>query len=648
MADSFAVSRGWPDGRTLLAMQTAARAWWPGGNTVVQVLNSPAARWALLGVASLLGALIVSYLVPPIVALLREARAALAILRRQLGAWADRVTGGRWEAFWAARGTEPREPVLAGLARIDRTAGTLGHEQIRTLEELDRRLTDQMRLLRAAAAPDPVPIVATRERITRSIAAAGLGLVTALIVMTLLFGLANAALLNIFFREMLGARPILPTFSEALQIGHFLAFLFFMGEVASGVLIYSFGPDDEEPLEGEPVRRRTGTDKFFQGVGWFLLAALASVELWAYATLSDRLNLPAQLRIAPDSPFYQFGRFFFAFFGVGLTGALSACGHKLSATFHRRARAKVERRLLRALERKDDTIVDHVERVRAGVVAINEAAGEMPTAVAQSFHDALGLSQLYPGSPSAVHAAAVQTLSSTEPPKATALMAPGLMPPGPPPARTRSQVLGDLAVDLLIMVVLCTMTALTLLEAFHWVAGPLTPMRSMMAISLGVALPTAAVGLGVLMRNALARLRYASVVERMLAEPRGRRTYGLILIGATGIVALLFALLTVDIPFLGSSMALDVLLGLAQAAVLVALGGFVDAGAVAIVHAGFLAWLASVRCVAVCGAGVARVISVCCIIAEYGARFLAIPGDVIRSAFGRSARAVPPLATPQR
>src|SRR2546423_1022229 len=444
--------------------------------TVEQFWTSPAIRWVLWTAGVIVVALAASYLVPPFVSLLREARTEFATLRARVSTWAERVTGGRWNAFWDRSCREPMEPVLAGLARIEDAARTMGTEEVATLERLDAHLSEQMRLLRAAAAPNPIPTANDRARITRVIAAGGIGSLFGLALLALALGGINAALLSEFLREFIGVRSPIPTLFPELQMGHVLAVLFFVLEVASGWLIHRYGPDEQDEIEGEPRRPRSFATRFFFVASWGLLVSLGLIELIAYAVLSDRLNIPAQLRITSDSPFFGLTRFFFAGFGVALTAALAGIGHAAAETMQKLRHARVERRLLRALERRDDLVASNVERVRRDVTAIRDAAKGLPDNVAQSFQERLGLKHRYPGVPLALYAATVQTIASTEPSAVATMVAPDFERPPAPPVRTGTHVIADMGVQLAILVVLLVVSILTAMQTVAWLGSRTGPL----------------------------------------------------------------------------------------------------------------------------------------------------------------------------
>ena len=611
----------------------------------MQLWNSPAFRWGLWVLAIIAGALVVSFVVPPLIAVLRDGRATLASGRARVAAWAKSVVSPLWTNFWLARESEPREPVLAGLKRIDSAALSLGSDQVAALRALDERLSGHVQLLSRAVAPK-MPVGQDRERITRALASGSFMKIIWLMFISFALGLTNAALLNVFFREFLGTRAPIPSLFPSLQIGHVIAALLFLAELATGVFIYWFGPETQDETEDLAPRPRTAAHRFYYVGAWGALAFLAILELVAYAVLSDRLDIPAQLKMSPNGPMYPFVRYFFATFGLALTIILSAIGHALAETFAERKRATAERRLLRAVEKREETIVSNVQRVRDSLKAISELARGLPVAVAQSFQEALQLDQPYAGAPLALYAGTVKVLASTDPSGASGFVAADGRPLSPPPVRVRPQIVGDIALNLVVIAVLGIVTWLTTMEVAVWLGRRDNSVSATLALAAGLFLPAAALALGFALRNALSRLRYASTVEQTLLEPRARRLFGVtVAVGAVAI-CLLLALLADYVGVLGQASSLNLLLGFTQGAVLVALGGFLDAGLVALTYVALLFWMAMVQGGSLILIALSQIVDALGVIVEYALRLLAVPGDVLRSIRSRARRGGERLATP--
>jgi hypothetical protein len=596
---------------------------------LTQLENLHVLEWTLWALAIIVGALVVSFLVPPLVGILRDMRDTLSRMRRMVAAWAREIGVPLWDNFWLRRERDPREPVLAGLNRVNLAARNLGVEQVASLRQLDESLDSHVRFLSRAITPEPVSDV-DRERMTRALVSGGVLKLLFLGLISIAVGLTNAALLNVFFREFLGTRSPVPTLFPGLQIGHVIAALLFLLELSTGVLIYWFGPDAHDDVGDVKVQHRSAPHRVYYAGAWGGFVFFALVELVAYAVLSDRLSIPQQLQIPVTSVMYPLMRYFFATFGLALTILLSALGHELAETFAQRKRASVERGFLRAMEKRDESIVRNVQRVRQAMQAITELAGGLPKDVSTSFQKELQLLQPFPGAPLALYGGTVKVLASTDPKGASTLAVAGLPSPEPPPIRDRTQIVGDLAINLTLLAVLGVVTWLTSGEIVRWLTSESSPVPMAMAQATGLFVPAGAIALGFAARNGLAKLRYASLVEQTLVEPRAKRVYGLLVAaGAVGVCVLL-GTLTFEVGVLGQGLFLNVLLGLTQGAVLVGLGGFLDSALVSLFDAVLLLWIGIVQVFALVLEGLAHVVSAVLLVVEFLLRLIAVPGDVLR------------------
>ena len=168
---------------------------------MTQTLNNiPAIQWALIALGIIVAALIVSFVVPPIIGILRDIRSALSALSDRVAKWAREIVVPLWDAFWRRRKRDPREPVLAGLNRVNQAARTLGADQVASLRQLDENLEGHVRLLSRVVTPE-APSAVDRERMTRVLVSGGIMKLVFLSVVSIAVGITNAALLNVFFRE---------------------------------------------------------------------------------------------------------------------------------------------------------------------------------------------------------------------------------------------------------------------------------------------------------------------------------------------------------------------------------------------------------------------------------------------------------------
>ncbi len=226
--------------------------------------------------------------------------------------------------------------------------------------------------------------------------------------------------------------------------------------------------------------------------------------------------------------------------------------------------------------------------------------------------------------------------STTQASASTALSIAGLQSSEPPPIRDRTQIVGDLVINLTLLAVLGIVTWLTAEEIVSWLRSGSTPVPLPMARATGLFVPAGAIALGFAARNALAGLRYSSAVQQAFTEPRARRVFGLLIAaGAIGVCVLL-ATLTYDIGIMGTGFLLNIMLGLTQGAVLVGLGGFLDGALVALSDAVLLVWLGAIQVFALILEALAHVAGALVLVVEYALLLIAVPGDVIRSPWRRT------------
>jgi hypothetical protein len=591
--------------------------------------------WSLWVAAAVLTAVVLSHLSPRLIAIFRDLAQTLADARIALTKKMEEFVAPRWQAFWHRRTREPLEPVLAGLARINRAAANLGQAQIARLAEHDNELAGRLDSLKSAAAPRP-PDIDDRQRITRSIASGGIGKLFVLAFFAIVVGATNAALLNVFFREFLGTRSPIPTLLPSLQLGHVLAALFFLIEIGTGVFIHAYGA---EKVSGEAsiVRTaRTDAHRFYYAGAWGALAFLALVELFAYAVLSDRLEITRQLSIASDSPMFPIARFFFATFGLALTLILSAIGHSFAEAVEHWKRARVERQLVRALERRDESIVRNVQQVRESLDGIAKTAAALPPSTAESFSNHLHLRDPFPGAPTALYLGTMQVLGDVEP-EARALVTTNTSVLTPR-IRTSTQVIADIAVGLVALAAVATAAVLVASQSIAWLVAT-AGFSSRLSLGLGLFMPAAGLALGTLARNALKGMRFASTAEQLYDHPNTRTAYGWIMVFGVLALALSSGVLTASAM---NNAVLGTMAGSIPMLVLCLLAGMLDRSLVSLGHSAYLSWLASVRVMTFAMIAVSHLLTWMGVAVQYVLRLLAVPGDAIRSLFSK--RPVPASA----
>jgi hypothetical protein len=159
--------------------------------------------------------------------------------------------------------------------------------------------------------------------------------------------------------------------------------------------------------------------------------------------------------------------------------------------------------------------------------------------------------------------------------------------------------------------------------------GRPAPMWEVIAWTAGFAAPLTLIGLGALGWNLARGLRYANPAAAALPERRGQAVlWWVVIFGSVAatvtLVSMAIAVTFGRFPFVYGSLAV------LQAGILIGFAGFLDRGAVAILHLSYLAWLVTTRIAALVVAGVASLLELLCFSLRILVRLLAILGDVVR------------------
>jgi hypothetical protein len=588
--------------------------------------------------------LIIAVLAPPLAVLFREAREALTALKDRLVRWASEVIGGRFQRFWEARRTEPLEPVLAGLKRVDAAAATLGQEQIVALRGIEQRFSEHLKFLRSTASPGKAERLSDRDEIIAAVAHGGVGKIIFLLGFGLLLGGVNALLLSAFFREFFGTRSPVPTLLPELQIGHIAALVTFLIEISAGWGIHHYSHLPVETLSADSgdvwaTRPRKGPEHVWYALSWGVVVGLCLFEAVAYGILSKRIGAAAALGIGPGSAFYGVSEYFLVIFGVCIAGGLAMVGYSLEDAIRRRLAAKIAREFVNALRRRDETIEATIERVRVSVERIGVALTTIPERVVESFQDRLQLSGSFPGAPIALYEGTTRVLASADPSSVTALTREGFRQPERPAIRTHSQVTADLLVYTLLSSVLVFAVVATTMQIVAWVRASQFNVPVVATFVIGLLIPTGAIAVGHLSWTALDRARYSTVVEQSMREPAGRRRLGYLSLALGVFIVILLAVLAGSLGFFVAHPLLSSMAGATFGAILVAMGGVVDRCLLALAYVGYLVALATVRVVSALLATAMIAIGALCSITIFVLRVLAVPGDVIlRAVRGRPRR----------
>lgn len=553
------------------------------------------------------------------------------VLHRNASFLAERLA-----AFWTARETEPRAPIVAELSRLSDAVESVGEPQVHAIVDAEKRIGMHLNALRSIQQPDAPDATTNRERLIESVGGTSLFSLGFLMLFTVAIGAVNSFLLAIFFREVIGSYRVLPYPLPDLQASNLIALIIFVAEVATGWAIYRSG----DHLRRDERARAPGAG-FFAVIPWVMLGVLAIVELAAYSTLSLRVNLAQRLRLDAAGFVYPIAQYFLSFLGIGLTLLLAYLGHAIAEGIAERRRSVLAREMMSSLRKGKSSALAQVAHLRELIDKIKQTATHFPTTIADDFMRQLGIVERREPVLRIVEQFAVSALTA---PDRAAPNAAGSMDASIAHVRrvrTRSQVWGDLIMSATLVLALLLAGVLTASEVVTllWARGPSTPMSNVIAWTAGLAAPLTMIGLGALGWNLARGLRYANPAAGALPQRRGQAVlwWGVIfaIIAATvALVAIAVAATYGQLPFLYGALAVF------QASVLICFAGFLDRGAVAILHLLHLLWLATTRVGALILAGVASLLELVCFAARIIVRLFAIPGDVLRG------RVIVPRASP--
>src|SRR5258705_3771096 len=478
--------------------------------------------------------------------------------------------------------------------------------------------------LRSIRQPQSSDAASDRDRLIESVGGTSLFSLGFLILFTIAIGAVNSFLLAIFFREVIGSYRVLPYPMPDLQASNLIALIIFVAEVATGWAIYRSG--DAKRSE----RVKAAGAGFFAVIPWVMLGVLAIVELAAYSTLSLRVNLAQRLRLDAAGLVYPVAQYFLSFLGIGLTLLLAYLGHAIAEGIAERRRSVLARQIIRSLSRGKNDALAQVQHLRELIEKIKHTATHFPTHIADDFMRQPGI---IARRDQVLHLVEQFTVGAVTAPDRTAPQAAVPMEPQHMylrMVRTRSQVWGDLIMSATLGLTLLLAGLLTASEVFSllWLRGPTTVLSGVIAWAAGRAAPLTMMGLGALGWNLARGVRYGNPAAAV-PERRGQAAlwWVVLIAGAAGtitLVAIAVAATYGRLPFLYGALAV------LQASILIGFAGFLDRGAVAILHLLYLLWLAAIRVGALALAGVASLLELLCFMLRVVVRLLAIPGDVLR------------------
>ena len=532
-----------------------------------------------------------------------------------------RFVSERLAAFWTAREIEPRAPVVFELSRLSDAVHSVGEPQVRAIVDAERRIEMHLKALRSIQHPENLDSASDRERLIESVGGTSLFSIGFLILFTVAIGGVNSFLLAIFFREVIGSYRVLPYPLPDLQASNLIALIIFVAEVATGWAVYRSGD-----RAANTTRAKAAGSGFFAVIPWVMLGVLSIVELAASSTLSLRVNLAQRLHLDAGAPVYAIAQYFLSFLGIGLTLLLAYLGHAIAEGIAERRRSVLARQIVTSLRRGKSDALAQVAQLRLLIERIRETAAHFPTTIADDFMSQLGVVERRE-----------RVLHIAEQFALQALAAPGALTRDDVRGaytrrvRTRSQIWGDLILSSVLVLTLLLTGVLTASEVVSLLLenGRSAPMWNAIAWTAGFAAPLTMFGLGALGWNLARGLRYANPAAAALPERRGQAALWWVVIFASvaatvTLVSMAIAVTFGQLPFVYGGLAV------LQAGILIGFAGFLDRGAVAILHLSYLVWLVTTRIGALVLAAAASVLELLCFLLRIVVRLLAIPGDVVR------------------
>jgi hypothetical protein len=492
---------------------------------------------------------------------------------------------------------------------------------VRAIVEAERGINMHLNALRSMEQPASLDSASDRDQLIASVGGTSLFSLGFLILFTVAIGGVNSFLLAIFFREVIGSYRVLPYPLPDLQASNLIALIIFVAEVATGWAVYRSGDRG-----ASATRAKAAGAGFFAVIPWVMLGVLAIVELAAYSTLSVRVNLAQRLHLDAGAPVYVIAQYFLSFLGIGLTLLLAYLGHAIAEGIAERRRSVLARQIITSLRKGKNTALAQVAQLRLLIERIRETATHFPTTIVDDFMRQLGIVERRE-----------QVLHVVEQFATQALTAPGAVAHADVRGayarmvRTRSQVWGDLILSSTLAVTLLLAGVLTASEVVSLLleVGRPAPMWELIAWTAGFAAPLTLIGLGALGWNLARGLRYANPAAAALPERRGQAVlWWVVIFGSVAatvtLVSMAIAVTFGRFPFVFGGLAV------LQAGILIGFAGFLDRGAVAILHLSYLAWLVTTRIAALVVAGVASLLELLCFSLRILVRLLAILGDVVR------------------
>jgi hypothetical protein len=582
---------------------------------------------AAYSVGAFLLALVLSFLVPWVGALLDELRASLVASALRVLQAADDFVRPRLQSFWTTRIREPRGPAAAELERAAGAIESIGEARMAELIEVEARLGRDLEILSALGVQPAGVADIDSSKIAKGVRSSGAALLglTGAIVVALMLGAVNSFLLHLFFRDVFGSIRLIPYPGPDFQASHALAIMFFGLEIIVGLLLHG----------GSKATEESATSVIFQRViPWGGLLVLALVEVIAYSSLSVRVNMPEMLHLTPQSAFYDMTLYFLAGFGGMITLLLAAMGYAIGAKFADYRATRAERTISKVLSQYKDSVratSQHLETLSRRIESVKALASTIPQGIVDSFRSAVGGSEAHSGLAELVRqstAAPLMTVDAVERGDA-------------PVVRTRSQTVADLLVSFFLLVGLVLLSWFATVRIAEILRVGNGALSGDIGRFVGFILASAVVLLAMISKNALLGSRYTTLAAAAVPAPNLKRALGWVLVAALGVAIVTFTLISGSLGLFGDNASTSALLGLFLVCSIAGLGAFLDQGLVAAWHIAYVLFLG----IAWSGARMYAALSFLLGLVTYGVRWvlrvLAVPGDVIRGLFNRKRPIVP-------
>jgi hypothetical protein len=505
---------------------------------------------------------------------------------------------------------EPVKPIAFALRQLVDATAHPGRVEVEQLRALEARFGENV-----AKLDKLVPMVGTTANVdveglqnNSATRRGGMLMLFVLLTLTIVVMVVNTFILMEFFRAVFPSRPLLPYPLPAIELGHVLALLFAIVEVAAGMAIHAFaGPGSGSAYV-----------EFFRWVPAIVIAALAVIEWFAYALLSANINMPARLGIETSSAFYGIARYFLAPFGPVLSMLLAALGYALWDKAALVFRGRNDARILKAFRR----FVQHLQQFQTQISVTEKSLATLQEK-ARSFEPQLADSY---------HKGVIEAGDRADPAvdiRSTAAVL--LSRSGQEPARrTPEEYWAAMGLDLLLTAVWFGLTYI-LYRLYAFVFAEWLPMtQEALARLLALALALIVALLGFLIKEGAGRGAYASPVNSELPASTPRRGFTYLAALVLLMVAVLTSWVGMQAQSLGDASVVNALFG-ATVVLGTAIVAFrLDSGLVSVLRASQLLAGLLLRLVVLLYSAVSVLIEFLLYLSGQIVKLISIPGDRIR------------------